>query len=245
MNKRKYVTFALLNARNSHYSFNGYTDEKGEWAYISDKDDKDGNPIARRFHWSRNKRHISIPEGQKDRNKKSVVEFLKNSPECLGSPLQKERKAKAYYMLVDNEASAKIVVDSKKQKFAAQNRAFNMKPEEVKEAAIYLFGKSEGEILDQHKVLEEAERNPVEFLERLDSPDFKTRALIRDGISKGELVRYGKIIKWEDVVVGADEDDAVTRLLKDEELRTAIKHAIEPPKNPEPLRGSKDDSKED
>lgn len=85
---------------------------------------------------------------------------------------------------------------------------------------------SGNEVMQQHRVLDYAGSDPIGFLEVIESPDFKLKALIRKGIQVGTLKQVGELITWGDATIGANEAEAVSRLMSDEELHDAVNKAV-------------------
>ena len=207
--------------------FRGYNDENGNPVYIYDgKRDRNGFEIPRKFNFSRRDRTIRIPKNQKDSKGQSVVEFLRNAPFCKGSKLQIETGTTPLYKELNEEKDAAVAMDSKFSRIEAENKAIALEGEELRAVAIMVGEFSDKETLQRHRVLDYAGSAPADFLEIINSPDFKMKALIRKGINVGTLKITGELISWGDAVIGANEAEAVSRLVADEEIKDAIEKAI-------------------
>lgn len=227
----KYVYFVYI-GNNKTYGFRNYSDsETGlERGYVTGFD-KNNQPIMKEWVFDNgSRRQIRVSSTEKDKTGQLAVDFLRNSPECMGSPSGRyvdgengEKKQVLVYFKEINEAKdAQVALDSRKISIDAQKKALELKGLELEEMAslIGIFSKDE-EILTL-KVLDYAHNRPTDFLSLYDDPSRKVKALVSKGLHTTVLTQDGKLIKWEGKVVGADFDDAVSTLMKDEKLKKAI-----------------------
>lgn len=208
--------------------FDGYLDIDGNPRYIYDgRRDKKNNPTPRKFNFSKRDRAMRVPKNQKDIFGKSVVEFLRESPDCKGSVLNNKRGNGVWlYKELNEEADAQVALDVKFARIEAENKAIALEGEDLRAVAIMLGEFSGNEVMQQHRVLDYAGSDPIGFLEVIESPDFKLKALIRKGIQVGTLKQVGELITWGDATIGANEAEAVSRLMSDEELHDAVNKAV-------------------
>ena len=95
-NSKDFIHFVLLRSPNgrirSHYSFSGYTDLEDNIIEYHEGaiNNKTGKPEPKDFNFSRRHRAMPVHKNAhgKDRNGQYIkkVDFLRNNPECEGSP---------------------------------------------------------------------------------------------------------------------------------------------------------------
>lgn len=222
-----YEYFVLLPERmeNAHYGFRDYTDIKtGELQAIYDgKKDRHGDPIPRQFNFSKKERTMRIPKLQKA-NGKSIVEFLKNHPECEGSPNNEGQPF--WFRMVREEADAEIANEQKALRRKAENMAADLKGDELFDVAVLYGVFDKRPAIALHAVSEAAHNDPQTFLDIVESPDMAAKALVHKALSHNLFAKKGKMIVWENETIGADFDEAVSRLLKEEKLAKAVQSNI-------------------
>lgn len=225
MSDKKIVKFALITP-NAVYGAGTYTDpDTGEYMYVTTTQNKQGNPVPYRFIFTQGGgRILSIPEVWKDVEGKSMVEFLRNHPECEGSP--KNRGQRVYFKEINDEKDAELDLSIQTKVLHAKNAAVALKGDKLKYIALLLGDTSASESKRYVTVLNYAENNPDEFLRLVESPDVEIRALIREAVTKGVITKKGTLHIWETVNLGGDEDAAVARLTKEKDLLDAIKRAL-------------------
>lgn len=233
----KYVWFSYIGS-NNHYSFSTYQDsETGQIVGYVMGYDKHGNPIYKNWEFnadSRTQIRVSETEHDKSPEKKLAVEFLRRSPECAGSVNgyyqlngADKKQLLVYFTEVNEKKTAEDAVSARKLVIDAQKAALDLKGIELEEmAAVIGVFESEPSLMT-HKVLDYSSNYPKKFLELLGDPKRKVLATIRRGINASVLTEDGKMIKWEGKLIGADEDEAVSNLLKDDKLRKAIELNIQ------------------
>lgn len=227
-----HVYFVWTRPYNASYGFTGYTDKDGMPAMIIDKFDKNGEPQPRMFRFNKAHRTMRIPINQKGRDGKNVVEFLRNHPECKGSPNGKYQDGKQiestiFFKEIKTDEEATVAVKAKEIKLKAETLAINLEDQDLIDAGamIGVIGKSPA--VTKHKVMEYAGNTPMEFLTLMNRSDVKAKSLIRRGLSSSVLTKNGNIIKWEDTILGTDEDKAAASLLNDKTLFEALGDAVE------------------
>jgi hypothetical protein len=221
-----YVYFVYI-GNNVRYGFMTYRDPitgntKG---YVIGKDDK-GQPIYKKWRFNYDsQRQIRVHKEEKDLNGQSAIEFLRGSPECLGGPngtMVNGTQVLAYFKEMNDARDASIALESRELSLKAQNYAVALKGTELIDTAavIGLFHPDEETL--RLRVLDYASNYPKKFLDLVEDPSKKVKALLKKAINSSVFSLDGKQIKWEGKLIGADEDDAVSNLLKDEKLRKAI-----------------------
>lgn len=227
-----YVYFVLTRPTLSHYGFTSYQDEEGNIQMIINSKNN-GNIIPRRFSFSKKDRTMKIPTSQKDVDGNNVVEFLRNHPECEGSPNGRyietedgQIQTNVFFKELNEGRDAKNAMEVRKLTTKAQNTALELDFEGLQEVGSLLGFKHKDFDILQFKLYEFARKKPHEFLDAVESPDRQARSLVKRGINKGVLSQRGKMVKWEDTVIGADEDDAVAAIMKDKKLYEAIEKNV-------------------
>jgi len=225
-NFEDYVYFVYL-GNNVRYGFMTYRDPiKGNTVgYVIGKDDK-GNPIYKKWRFNYDsQRQIRVHKEEKDVNGLSAIEFLRNSPECLGGPnghMVNGTQVLAYFKEMNEAKDASIALESRELSLKAQSHAIALKGQELVDIAAILGLFNQDEESLRLRVLDYASNYPKKYLELVEDPSKKVKALLKKAIKASVFSIDGKQIKWEGKMIGADEDDAVSNLLKDEKLRKAI-----------------------
>ncbi len=227
-----YIYFYYV-GNNASYSFRSYTDpETGmESGYVTGYD-KNNRPMFKNWEFDNGpKRQVRVHKDEKDREGKLAVDFLRNSPECYKStngkyittPEGTEKQVAFLFREVNEEQDAKSAVDTRKLVIEAQAEALKLKGQELVDIANIIGVFNPNEAVLSHRVLDFASNNPSKFNELLKDPTRKTKALVKKAINDQIFKVEGKIVKWEGKVIGADEDEAVSNIIKDKTLEDAIK----------------------
>lgn len=225
MSENKIAKFVLVRP-NAAYGVGAYTDpDTGEYVYRTMSQNKVGNPVVYRFLFSQGGgKIISVPEVWKDVEGKSMADFLRNHPECEGSP--KNRGQLAYFKEIDIEKDAEIQLEAEDKIRLAVNEAAALKGDKLKYVALLIGENSDKESKQSLAVIQYAKSAPDSFMTMVKSPDVEVRAMVREGITKAVITKKGSLHMWETVNLGGDEDAAVANLVKDKDLKDAIKRAI-------------------
>jgi hypothetical protein len=221
----KRVQFYLTRP-NASYGAGAYTHpDTGDYMFVTMSKDKEGNPIPYRFVFRRGPgRILTMPEGWKDVTGKSMAEFLRNHPECEGSP--NNRGQICYFKEIDVEKDAEVMLEIEQLVLQAKNAAAKLTGDKLKYVAILIGEPSDNTNKQLVSILKYAEANPKDLLKLIDGPDVEVRALIREGVAKQAIELKGTIHIWERVHLGGDENEAVAKVLADKDLLTALKRTI-------------------
>lgn len=214
-----FAEFMLTSASLAGYSLNAYLDLDGNEHSIKDRKDEHGNPIKRRFKFNHNMRVLRVPLAQKE-----IIEFLRNAPECEGSPNNTGQQC--YFKEVNNERDAEKIVEIEGERIMAQTLAYNLKGQDLADVALLCGTNSSNESMQRKKVLDYSGSNPKGFVALVSSPDVKTRSLVRRALEQGLVTKKGFIYMWSDVHLGNDEDSAVKFLMKDKKIAKAIEEKL-------------------
>ncbi len=225
-----YVHFLFSSPTNQSFSFKTYTNELGQSIGFLDGKDEKGNAIHHRWKWDQDgARILKVHKNKTDvsENKLNAIEFLRNSPNCKGSPSGAyglDGTQVDYYFEEMNEAkSAKEGLSAELARVEAQNIAIKVKGQEFVDlcALIGCIGKDES--IMRFALLEFAKNKPDKFTELYKDPVRQIKSLLRRGLEKGIVTTQGRILSWENTMLGVDEDDAVRKLSLDENLHKALK----------------------
>lgn len=218
---KNYVYF--VNLRKGQTGFSTYATLDGEVKMIVNKYDKAGNPVPRNFNFSKTQRTMRIPINQKDVAGNSVVEFLRNHPECKDSP---NSRGITTFAEINTDKEASEALEAKKKKLKAENLAINLEAEELAEIAAVFGIFNASPVVTQWRIQEIAQNDPEAFIDVAEDPARSARALIRKALKHDILKRRGAIVMWEDEQIGPDEESAVTTIMKDERLKGALQEAV-------------------
>lgn len=222
----------------------GYTDHAG---VIKDKDypngqrgryveyvqakEANGRDKAKRFKFDQSLGRIMTRPSDTDIYGRSQYEFLKNHPECEGSPngiYEEAGQVGVSFRELNTAKDAAIAVQSDRLRNKAEATAFNLDDQTLEEVAniIGYFGEVDDMML--LKVVEFARKQPGEFDNLIKSEDRGVRAVIRKALAEGLFKQFGKdgLIKWETTVIGNDENDAVATLRKDKAMLVALQEKL-------------------
>ncbi len=233
-----YVYFVYV-GNNATYGFRNYTDKETghERGYVMSYD-KNQQPEYKEWVFDNgSRRQIRVHKDQRDKqrnerfpNGQLAADFLRNSPECYKSPSGtyspigdgEQKQHLVYFREVNESADAKIALDSRTLVLDAQMKAMKLKGEELSDMCSLISVFSTDEEILTLRLLDYAANKPSLFIKLYEDPARKVRALIRKALNATVLSQDGRMIKWEGKLVGADEDDAVSNLIKDEKLKKAI-----------------------
>lgn len=226
-----YVYFVLQRNSNASYSFTGYTHpETGQViAIYKGRRDKDGREVPHRFKFDKAHRSMRIHKNEKDSNGNSVVEFLRDFPECANSPNgsyagegKKKVQTNIWFYELNEGKDAKEAVDAKRAKIEAESLALRLEGEELRGMAILCGTFDDDETKQLHRVLEYAGADPERFMTFYKSPDREATILLRRAVKAGLIRQKAQLFIWEDVTVGTSEGAAIAKLMEDEVLKSAI-----------------------
>jgi hypothetical protein len=73
-----------------------------------------------------------------------------------------------------------------------------------------------------------AKNKPKTFLDLVKDPTRQIKSIIRRAIKKNVFNSvHGKMITWEGILIGSDEDEAAVKLAQDENLLKAVKQHLD------------------
>lgn len=234
--KKDYVYFIALRPTVASYGFSTYDDpETGEVCFLAQSKLPSGDFRKEWFTFTPINRSIKIPTAKKDIRGKSYVEFLRNAPDCEGSlhgnyhTDDKGNKVQygVWFKELKEEQDAILAIDNRKLRIEAENIAMNMIMTEVAELSSLLGVQAKGLHQQKFRLMEFAQNNPELFMKTYNSPDRKVRAAVKMGVEQGILNRVGTLISWDKTILGSDENEAVSFLIKDADLMYALLHQLD------------------
>lgn len=235
-NPDDYIYFALLGERSkvSSYGFTGYTDVNGDYKFISKGKDKDGNDIPKKYKFNAKFRKIRIPN--RPGRYQEEIDFLRNHPECVGSPNGRYRKdgeggqvqLGVYFKEINDDKDATQAIDASKLRIKAMNIALEMQddPVNLNSMCTVLGLNSKTSNTKFFNLLEFAENNPILFMEAYEAPDREVRALFMRGKAEKVVERKSAVWMLRDNQLGVDDEECVTTLLKNEGLVRMLKRML-------------------
>lgn len=217
--------------------FRSYTDITGvfgnpgaEVQYVIAKD-KYNQPKGKYFTWTQAHNAIVVRDGDHDVEGKPMNKFISAHPWCEGSPNGKYIKDNngdkiqldVKFRLLNTEADAEVALEASIRRSKAVISANEIDLETLKEVAILGIGVANvPEKILRHKVTEWATKRPQDYFDVLESGDRVVRASVRKALADGTFQKKGELIMWGNTVIGADENDAVSKILKDEALKSHL-----------------------
>lgn len=245
MNKKQfkapeYVYFVFAKGTNAGYGFSTYTDhvgalgKPGAVVSISYQLDKNQKPIPYVFSMGTRDRSLKVEKSKVDMFGTSVVDFLRNSPDCKGSPNGSYRvvgdtsiQSDVFFKEMNEEDDAKNALEAKNFRREAENIAASLSLEEVYDINAMLGSFKKGELLARHFLAEIAGNKPELFMNAYNNPQRKAIALVKKGLVNGVLKAQGTVILWGKTTLGLDEIDAATNIQKDKKIMEGLEKALQ------------------
>ena len=210
------------------------TGQKGKYVkYVTSKDDK-GKESAKRFRFDLSFRRLMTRETDKDYNGVTQYTWLKNYPQCEGSPNGdyvmgdngEYQQVGVLFREMNDARDAAVALEADELRIRAQATALELDDQTLSEVGAILGHYGTPDKIMKLRVVEYAGKRPKQFEDILNSGDRSTRAIVRKALSQGLFKQKGTIIYWGDTVVGSDENSAVATLLRDESMLSALKEKL-------------------
>lgn len=229
--------------RGGTISFRGYTDHAGALGkagayveYITSRD-ANGKGKGKQFVIDSSRRRFQVRLGEQDASDKPITQydFLKNYPECEGSPNghyqdlgNGERvQLNISFREMDEERDAEMALEADNERVLAEASALKLDDGTLEEIAVFIGLSGKANKMMRFKVREFAQKRPKEYNKLLNSGDRPLRALVRRAIAQGILTQKGPVIFWENSMIGGDEDSAMSTLYNDKRLLEALKSKVD------------------
>lgn len=228
-----FIKFIQITPTSGTFSFRNYTDREGNtieaFQTFSNHNRSDSKPFwvtfshRERTYRTTKERTVLVSKNGDAPTKMKLVDYLKNSPFTDESP---NLRGEPVIRLYDEERDASIAVDRTVKRMEAGNKALELKDQELVDVAAAIGSFSTSPTVLKQRVLEFADQEPELFLEIVGDPTKEAKSLIRRGLKAGVLKTTGKIIRWEGTKIGADEEDAISTLMKDSEMLEGLRKAV-------------------
>jgi len=210
------------------FHFSSYSDEFGNAVFLQESISKDGVVKKALINFPKGQRIIRIPEGRKDANGQSYVEFIRNSPYCKGSPLC---NGEGLFFEINLERDAKIKIDEVNLKRKALNLAADLEDDKALDVAALYGVFNKGIEICRATVLDKASFNPREFIEIVESKELGVKAVFKKAFYSGLIVKEGKIyvavINGERTeLTGPTEEKVIEFLKKNNDITSVIKEKL-------------------
>lgn len=217
--------------------------------------DKAGRSIGKGFSVGQSHYKLQAREGQKDSAGNTLFDFFCYAPFCEGSPngdyvdangalvphdqlgdrkknIEKIKSGELRQLnvkikILDDEKDAELALDTGLKRAEAQLSVGSMDVETLVEIAALIGEFDKPEKILRLKVYEFAGKLPLDYFKLLNSGDRGIRAIIRKGLTDGVLTQKGEIIYWNETVLGANENAAVSTLMADAAMQTALKEKVD------------------
>ena len=229
-NQSDYVTFLFISPLNRSFGFKTYTNALGQAVGFVDGHDRDKQPIYHRWKFDQDgSRTIRVHKNKTDLSvdKIKAVDFLRESPNCKDSPNGTYSfdgtQTDVYFQEMNDEKTAQEGLDAEIARIEAQNIALKVKGQDFVDlcALIGVFNKDES--IMRFSLVAFAKDKPEKFTELYNDPVRQTKSIIRRGVGAGIISKEGRMLTWENQLLGVDEEDAVRKLKTDENLYKALK----------------------
>ena len=217
--------------------------------------DKQNRNIGKGFSVGQSHYKLQAREGQKDNEEKTLFDFFAWAPFCEGSPngdyvdgegalippdqvldrkknIEKIKTGEIEQLnvkikILDDEKDAELALDAGMKRAEAQLSVGQIDVETLVEMTSLIGEFDKPEKMLRLKLYEYAGKLPLDYFKMLNTKDRGIRALVRKGLADRVLAQRGEIIYWGDTVIGKDEDAAVSTLLGDSEMQSALKEKID------------------
>lgn len=244
-NTKKIYNFVFADrnaaAEGGSYSFNSYTDIKGALGpsgariiYDEGQKDRHGRPVGKYFALNQSHYNLQAREDQADTKGLLLYDFLRNHPDCEGSPNgtyigdgEDKIQLGVKFKLMNTAKDAQVALDAGIQKTKAQASALELDDNTLQEVAAHIGAFGEADELMRVKVYDWAGKRPKDYFEILHSGDRAVRAIIRKAIIDGIFRKQGEVIMWDNTVIGSNENSAVSTLLGDKRMLDALQENVD------------------
>jgi hypothetical protein len=235
------VRFVLLNPKSAGFSFNSYNDKDYNEVFYQTGADNFGNPVKKRVTFKNRVESFDenqkvparfCPKDEKDRPiQMTVVEFIRNSPFCLE---EGDKRTPIHRIKELNSKKAAQISNSKdKDIFRAKSVIYNADANTVSNLSALFGYLGDDEDMRMETCLRACENNPNSVIDAAENDSTEYRAVLKDLLVKGIVEKRGTLLEYKApraakaITLGLDEDDAVSKLMKDKPLYASIKKRLE------------------
>lgn len=224
-------------------SFRTYTDRAGALGrgtgqgvqYVVSKDDR-GRDRGKNFTISQAHNALLVREADRDIYGTLMLDFIKNYPECEGSPNGdyitdadgNQIQLNVKFRLMNDDADAEVALQATLNRSKAQLSVLELDGQTLMEVAAIGLG-MHGQPTDimRFKVSEWAGKRPIDYFNILDSGDRLLRAIIRKAVNDGILTVRGELVYWGNQLLGSSEDNAIKFLMENKDTYDALMERVE------------------
>jgi hypothetical protein len=212
-----FTFFVMVSPKQASYSFDSYFNLDGERVGITQGTDKaTGEPIFKRFVFSRANRSLRIPNKDKE-----TIEFLRNYPFCQDS--ENYTGGNIIFKELNSERDAEIALEARTLTNKAENLALSLKGEELRNTAVICGCDSDKPKIQLNAVVAYATSNPAKFLELVEDKDTtRLRSLLDQAQKLSIIQKKGFMFKMDQIILGNSEAAVVERLREDKTLQEAL-----------------------
>lgn len=203
-----------------------------EVSYVLTKDPLGKTTRFKYFTFNDSHLKFATREGEKDANGISQYDFLKNHPECEGSPNgnydSSGKQVGVTFRELNDAADAEDALKADTARIKAQGEALDLDKEILEQVATHigLFPSKDDKSnkVMRVRVVDFAGRSPKEFTDILNAGDLPIRAIVKKAIADGTFTMRGTVIYWDETVIGSGisvpeaEQAAVASLLSDKTM---------------------------
>ncbi len=220
---KDYVEFVLI-SQNASYTISGYTDKEGNRIIYTEGKDKQGNPMPKKITFNSSSRQQKVFSS----NKKKIA-FLKNAPQCKGSPNAIPSKM-PIFKINEPEKERNERLEKRALVMQANKIAIDLNSEELEKIAILAGMSPKGDInVTKESVYDYAEKQPQSFLDLakdLNSRDTEYKVFLAKCLDRG-IIRLADIgYTFDDLKIGADKTEAIRRISNDKDLHSALENKL-------------------
>lgn len=228
-----YVFFIFDPSRmNKKFGFRTYDDKRGNTiGYEKGGKEKDGTPSYKKWSFDRDSRRtIRVHVDEQDNKGLKAVDFLRNSPACAGSPngtyTANGVQLDYYFKEVNEAGDAKKALDILLVKSKAITKAATVTGQDLIDVCALIGVMNKPEEILRFRLMDYAQNFPEKLLEMVEDPTRQVRSLVRRAIESNVFLKDGPVIKWENKIIGANEDIAVSNLLADKTLLSTVETVV-------------------
>jgi len=232
----------IVNNGGSLVLMDGYVDllglvnknQRGTYVrYVVSQDSK-GKPVGKRFRFDESFRRLMTRDTDADFNGVSQYDWLKNYPNCEGSPygeyIENENgesvQMGVWFRELNDAKDAEQALQADEARINAQAEALGLDETTLSEVGAILGHFGEPDKLMRLRVVEYAGKKPRQFTQILKSGDRGVRATVRRALNEGVFSQKGSLIYWGSTVMGGDEDAVVAAIVNDPEMYNGIREKL-------------------
>lgn len=221
LSSNDYVFFALINPIEGSWGFTGYSDASGHSYRATNGTTVGGIPKNYEIYWSASERIYRAPKDRKitvifngdQMERMLLVDYIRNSPNCEGSPNNQSGIHPVIFKELDEVKDAELKVSRRLRRNEAITAAAGLEDQDLIDMGALIGEFRNDKFLLLDKVSEFANNDPESFFKLYKDPTRQVKALIRKALQSGKLKKTGDAIFWGNESLGGNEDQAVAWLI--------------------------------